>query len=117
MREASTACACRAAEIANAKFVAQASSDLAQLLQDTNRFVEAELMMRRALDIDVAALGERHPVVANRLSALATLLQDSNRIGEAEPVMCRALEIDMASFGKQHPIVATSPMNELGGRC
>ena len=96
-----------AVEFANAKLVAQASSDLAQLLQDTNRFVEAELMMRRALEIDVAAFGERHPAVANRLNTLATLLQDTNRLAEAEPLMRRVLEIDVATFGEQHPTVAT----------
>ena len=100
-----------ATEFANAKLVAQASSDLAQLLQDTNRFEEAELLMRRALEIDVDALGEQHPTVANRLNTLATLLQDTNRLGEAEPLMRRMLEIDVATFGEQHPTVATDLCN------
>ena len=100
-----------ATEFANAKLVAQASSDLAQLLQDTNRFEEAELLMRRALEIDVAAFGEQHPTVATDLCNLATLLQDTNRLGEAEPLMRRMLEIDVATFGEQHPTVATDLCN------
>ena len=100
-----------ATEFANAKLVAQASSALAQLLQDTNRFEEAELLMRRALEIDVAAFGEQHPTVATDLCNLATLLQDTNRLGEAEPLMWRMLEIDVATFGEQHPTVATDLRN------
>ena len=36
-------------------------NNLAQMLKDTNRIEEAEPLMRRALEIDVAALGEQHP--------------------------------------------------------
>ena len=95
-----------ATAIANAKLVAWASNELAQLLKRTNRLGEAELLMRRALEIGVAALGEQHPDVATRLNNLAILLQDTNRIEEAEPLMRRALEIDVAALGEQHPNVA-----------
>ena len=91
---------------ANAKLVATASNNLAQLLQHTNRMGEAEPLMRRALEISKASFGEHHPTVAIRLNNLATLLQDTNRIGEAEPLMRRALEISKASFGEHHPTVA-----------
>ena len=101
-----------AREFANAKLVAVASNDLAQLLQDTNRIGEAEALMRRALEIDVAAFGEQHPSVARDLKNLATLLQDTNRIGEAEALMRRALEIDVAALGEQHPSVARD-LNDL----
>ncbi len=95
-----------ATAIANAKLVAWASNELAQLLKRTNRLGEAELLMRRALEIGVAALGEQHPDVATRLNNLAILLLDTNRIEEAEPLMRRALEIDVAALGEQHPNVA-----------
>ena len=95
-----------ATAIANAELVAKASNELAQLLQRTNRLGEAEPLMRRALEIDVAAFGEQHPTVASRLNNLATLLLDTNRIEEAEPLMRRALEIDEAALGEQHPNVA-----------
>ena len=91
---------------ANAKLVATASNNLAQLLQATNRVGEAEPLMRRALEISMASFGEHHPTVAIRLNNLALLLQDTNRMREAEPLMRRALEIDEASFGERHPTVA-----------
>ena len=81
-------------------------SNLATLLQETNRIEDAEPLMRRALEIDEAALGKRHPTVAICLNNLAILLQDTHRIEEAEPLMRRALDIDEAAFDEQHPTVA-----------
>ena len=92
--------------LANATLVARASNDLAQLLKRTNRFAEAEPLMRRALLLAEAALGEQHPNVAACLNNLAMLLLDTNRIAEAEPLMRRALEINKATLGEQHPNVA-----------
>ena len=92
--------------LANATLVARASNDLAQLLKRTNRFAEAEPLMRRALLLAEAALGEQHPNVAACLNNLAMLLLDTNRIEEAEPLMRRALEINKATLGEQHPNVA-----------
>ena len=92
--------------IANEKLVAWASNELAQLLRRTNRLGEAEPLMRRALEIDKATLGEQHPTVAICLNNLAQLMLDTNRLGEAEPLMRRALEIDKATLGEQHPTVA-----------
>ena len=96
---------------ANAKLVAWASNELAQLLQRTNRLGEAEPLMWRALEIDKAAFGEQHPTVATDLNNLAALLLETNRIEEAEPLIWRALEIDKAAFGEQHPTVATDLNN------
>ena len=96
---------------ANAKLVAQASNNLGQLLQETNRIGEAEPLMRRALEINEASFGEQHPVVAICLNNLAQLLKETNRIGEAEPLMRRVLEINEASFGEHHPAVATGLNN------
>lgn len=81
-------------------------TNLAQLLQDTNRLSEAEPLMRRALSIDEQAYGPDHPEVAIDLNNLAGLLQDTNRLSEAEPLMRRALSIDDQSFGPDHPDVA-----------
>ena len=95
-----------ATALGDAKLVARASNELAQLLQHTNRFGEAEPLMWRALEIDEIAFGEQHPTVATRLNDLAILLKDTNRIEEAEPLMRRALEINKAALGEQHPTVA-----------
>ena len=86
-------------------------TNLAQLLQSTNRLGEAEPLMRRALEIGEAAFGKQHPTVAIRLNNLAMLLQETNRIEDAEPLMRRALEIAVAAFGKRHPTVASSLNN------
>ena len=101
-----------ATALADAELIAWTSNELAQLLRRTNRLGEAEILMRRTLEIGEAAFGGKHPNVAICLNNLATLLQDTNRIEEAEPLMRRALEIDVAIFGEQHPNVATD-MNNL----
>ena len=95
-----------ATALGDAKLVAAASNDLAQLLKRTNRLGEAEPLMWRALEIDKAAFGEQHPKVAICLNNLATLLQATHRSEEAEPLMRRSLEIDEMAFGQQHPTVA-----------
>ena len=97
--------------LANSMLIAWAANDLANLLHHTSRIEEAEPVMRRALEIDVASFGEQHPIVANRLNNLAQMLKKTNRLKEAEPMMRRALEIDVTSFGDQHPIVARDLSN------
>ena len=97
----------------NKKLVARALNNLGQLLKDTNRFGEAEPLLRRALEISKASYGEQHPAVAIGLNNLGQLLTDTNRFGEAEPLLRRALEIDKASYGEQHPAVARE-LNNLG---
>ncbi len=69
-------------------------SNLAQLLQATNRLGEAEPLYHRALAIDEKTLGPEHPNLAAELSNLAQLHADTNRLSEAEPLMRRALAID-----------------------
>ena len=94
-----------ATALADAKLVATASNNLARLLEHTNRLGEAEPLMRRALEINVAAYGEQHATVATCLNNLANLLKDTNRHEEAEPLMWRALEIAEAAFGEQYSTV------------
>ena len=95
-----------AEELTDAKLVAWASNELAQLLQRTGRFGEAEPLVRLALEIDESAYGIQHPAVATCLNNLAALLHATGRFEEAEPLMRRALEIDEAALGKRHPKVA-----------
>ena len=71
-----------------------ALSNLALLLQATNRLSEAEPLMRRALAIDEQSFGPEHPKVARDLNNLAQLLQATNRLAEAESLMRRALQIN-----------------------
>jgi tetratricopeptide (TPR) repeat protein len=85
---------------------AAANNNLAQLLVATNRLGEAEPLMRRALAIAEASLGQDHPTVAVALNNLAELLARTHRVNDAEPLIRRALAIDEASFGENHPNVA-----------
>ena len=94
--------------------IATLLSNLAQLLQATNRLAEAEPLMRRALDIDERSFGENHPLVAVRLNNIADLLKATNQLDEAEPLMRRALDIDEKSFGENHPDVSRD-LNNLAG--
>jgi tetratricopeptide (TPR) repeat protein len=77
-------------------------TNLAQVLQDTNRLAEAEPMMRRALEIDADRFGPYHRQVAADLTNLAQLLQDTNQLAEAERMMRRALAIDEHNQGPKH---------------
>ena len=86
--------------------VAMRLNDLAQMLQDTNRYAESEPLFRRALAIDEKSFGTDHPNVAIRLNNLAHLLEVTNRLAESEPLYRRALAIDEKSFGTDHPNVA-----------
>jgi tetratricopeptide (TPR) repeat protein len=86
--------------------VATQLSNLAQLLQATNRLSEAEPLMRRALAIDEASYGPEHPDVARDLNNLASLLQATNRLDQAEPLMRRVVEIFVLftrATGHPHP--------------
>ncbi len=95
----------------NHRRVAVALNNLGQLLQATNHLEQAELLMKRALEIDVASFGPHHPKVATRLNNLAHLLQETRRLSEAEPFYRRALEIDELTYGPWHPDVATDLNN------
>ena len=97
--------------LADSNLVAAASNNLALLLHDTNRFAEAEPLLRGALAIHEAAVGDQHFSVATVLNNLALLLHDTNRIVEAEPLARRALAIDEAAYGERHPAVATNLNN------
>ena len=86
--------------------VATRLNNLAMLLKDTNCLTEAESLMCRALEIDVAIYGADHPDIATELNNLATLLRAANRQTEAEPLMRRSVEIllrFLATTGYHHP--------------
>ena len=86
--------------------VATDLTNLAGLLQATERFTEAEPLMRRALAIDENSYGTTHPRVATDLNNLAGVLKATGRLAEAEALMKRALAIDERSYGVHHPNVA-----------
>ncbi len=107
-RHCSLALSClRGAEQRNLSTYAVSISNLAQVLQATNRLPLAEQLMWQSLIIDEAIFGDHHPKVATRLNNLAHLLQATNRSSEAEPLIRRAMDIDIAFYGMNHPEVAT----------
>lgn len=66
----------------------------------------AEPLLRRALLIDEACFGPRHPRIAVDLNNLAQILRAAGRLEEAEAYMLRALDIDESRFGADHPNVS-----------
>jgi CHAT domain-containing protein/tetratricopeptide (TPR) repeat protein len=77
----------------------------------TNRFAEAEPLLRRALVIAEKSYGPNHPDVANRLHNLSSLLFATHRLVEAEPLLRRALAINEESLGPDHLEVAKNLNN------
>ncbi len=92
--------------------LARALSNLATLLQTTNRLAEAEPLMMRALTITEVCYGKNHPIVAICLNNLATMLQATNRLAEAESLLRRSLAIAEANYGASHAEVAV-PLSNL----
>src|SRR5215471_1272853 len=91
------------------------------------RYMEAEPLFRRAIEIDERVLGKDHPdvgalynnlagmlvdqgkyhpTVATRYNNLAVLLQKQGKSDQAEPLHRRAIEIGEKVLGKDHPTVA-----------
>ncbi len=91
---------------ANRQDKAVAMTNLAVLLQTTNRVAEAEPLMRHAMAIVEQSNGSEHPHFATQLNNLAWLLKATNRPLEAEPLMRRALTIDESVSGPFHSNVA-----------
>lgn len=84
---------------------ATALARLALLHWEQGQFAEAEPLLRRALDIDLKALGPDAGPVARDYNNLGSLLQEQGRYAEAEPLAKRALEIDEKVHGPEHPDV------------
>jgi CHAT domain-containing protein/Tfp pilus assembly protein PilF len=68
-------------------------------------------MHRRALAIQLKALGEGHPETATSYNNLAETLHDQGKPAEAEAMHRRALWIQLKAHGEGHPETATSYNN------
>jgi tetratricopeptide (TPR) repeat protein len=79
---------------------------LAEIYRIQSKFVEAELILKRALAIDEKLFGPRHPNIALNLNNLAVNYRLRGRYDEAEVLLKQALEILEESLGKEHPLVA-----------
>ena len=91
----------------------RSTSDLASALSNyaavlpAERLEEAQLLYRRALELNERDLGPEHPNVAISLNNLAEALRLSGKNEEAESLFRRALRIDERVLGPQSPTVAT----------
>ena len=96
--------------------------ELGGLLDAKAQPVEAEPLMRRALEINEKKFGPNHSSVTAGLGNLAGLLLKTDRSAEAELLSRRALAIDEERLGSNHPTVATrlnnlaSILNDTGRR-
>jgi CHAT domain-containing protein len=68
-------------------------------------------MLRRALAIQLKALGADHPQTAQSYNNLALTLGAQGKSGEAEAIHRRALAIDLKARGEGHPHTAASYTN------
>src|SRR5215831_2979151 len=93
---------------------AQALNNLALTYQSLARYMEAEPLYRRAIEIGEKVLGKDHPNVATGYNNLARLLQAQGKYDQAEPLFRRAMEISERVLGKDHPTVAIR-YNNLAG--
>lgn len=81
-------------------------NNLARLLQNTNRFTEAETLFRQALSIDEWFFGPEHPNVGRDLNNLGLLFRETNRLQDAEDLIRRSVVIEEQAYGAEHPTVA-----------
>jgi HlyD family type I secretion membrane fusion protein len=86
-------------------------NNLALLLMATNRQVEAEAILQRALAMAEEVHGAEHQRVATRLNNMAQVLLKTGRLAEAEPLLRRALAINEKVHGPHHPSIATNLSN------
>eukprot|EP00752_Nemacystus_decipiens_P004141 g3790.t1 len=68
--------------------------------------VEAEMMLRRALEIEMARRGPDDVRVAATLQRLGVCVRQAGRLREAEQLLTRALKIEEAKLGEDDVLVA-----------
>jgi CHAT domain-containing protein/tetratricopeptide (TPR) repeat protein len=84
---------------------------MALALDSQGKHAEAEAMLRKALAIKIAALGEAHPHTAASYDNLANALRSQGKHAEAEAMHRKALAIRIAALGEAHPNTAASYNN------
>jgi eukaryotic-like serine/threonine-protein kinase len=87
---------------------ATALARLGNLRRVQGELLEAERLLREALELRTRELGENHLAVATTLDDLGITLSDQRRQNDAEPLLRRALEIRRAELGGLHIDVSWS---------
>eukprot|EP00808_Paulinella_micropora_P002834 g33194.t1 len=86
-------------------------SNLALLLSDQGKLVQAESLYRRALQAREKTLGAEHPDTLISVGSLGSLLHKQGKLAEAEPLCRRALQAREKTLGAEHPDTLISVNN------
>ena len=87
--------------------VAVTVNHLAEALFRQGEFLDAEPLLRRALESQRESLDENHPAVARTLQNLARMHHEKGRYSTAEMLARRSLAIFRSAYGPRHEEVAT----------
>ena len=77
-------------------------NNLAGIYRTLGRYPEAEILFKRAMEIDKKILGANHPSTAISIDNLATLYRIQGKYSEAEQLLKRALQIFQDVLGPDH---------------
>jgi tetratricopeptide (TPR) repeat protein len=91
--------------------LAEALSDLGQMLEENGDYDESEKAYREALGMERLLYGDKHPRIALGLNNLASVLQDKNELGASEATYRQALQMERELLGNVHPQVAMTLNN------
>ncbi len=89
-------------------------SNLAMVCQDRGKFIEAEKLMRRSLELDERFLPPNDTEIAIALNNLASVLHATARDSEADPLLRRALTIMEQPATAQDDKTRAAILNSLG---
>ena len=78
-----------------------------------NKFKEAEVLCKRALEIREKCLGSLHPDVAKQLNNLALLCQNQGKYDDVESYYKRAIDIYIKTLGIDDPNVFCKSINKI----
>lgn len=87
---------------------AELRTTLGEVYLELGQYHDAELMLRRALDLRKGLLGEKNLVVAQAMSDLSPALWNQGNLSEAEQLQRRALAIRTSLLGQTNLAVAES---------
>ena len=91
--------------------VARDLGALSEVLGNTNRPFEAEVLLGRALAISEHVHGPTHPESIKYINNLAKILRSTNRLVESQAFYWRALMLALHSFEDGHPRLSVQLTN------
>ncbi len=88
--------------------LAESLNSLAVVDAKQGKYLEAELLFQRSIEISEKALGAEHPNVVATIGNLGTLYAEQGKFTVAEPLLTRSLSLNIKILGRDHPVVATN---------